>query len=104
MVNSTLLTNVLMPIFRFVLSFTAVMTAVLEKNNKTTSMAKIVFAVQEARRQHQCEYYKSLNMTPVNESEEESSSVQKKCEKSQAILLMQQRTKAILQALENYRE
>ncbi|XP_046642432.1 uncharacterized protein LOC124327513 [Daphnia pulicaria] len=92
------------PVVNILSIFRAVMTAVLEKHNKTTSMAKIVFAVQEARRQHQCEYYKSLNMTPVNESEEESSSVKKKCEKSQAILLMQQRTKAILQALENYRE
>jgi hypothetical protein len=90
--------------FLCVLSFTAVMTAVLERHNKTTTMAKIVFSVQEARRQHQCKYFKSLNVAPENDSVEKRNSIKKNCEKSQAIILMQQRTKTILQALENYRE
>ena len=80
------------------------MTAVLEKLDKSTTMIKIVFAVQEARRQHQCEYYKSFNLVTSTESEEESVSVKKKCEKNEVLMKMHQRTKAILQALENYRE
>jgi hypothetical protein len=44
-------------------------TAVLEKLDKSTTMIKIVFAVQEARRQHQCEYYKSFNLVPSTDRE-----------------------------------
>ena len=80
------------------------MTAVFEKLDKSTTMINIVFAVQEARRQHQCEYYKSFNLVTSTESEEESVSVKKKCEKNEVLMQIHQVTKAILQALEKYRE
>ena len=38
------------------------MTAVFEKLDKSTTMINIVFAVQEARRQHRYEYFNHLTL------------------------------------------
>ena len=80
------------------------MTAVLEKHQKNCSIAKIIWQVQDARRAHQYEYCKSLNVpAPTEEADDERTS-NVKGEKIQTIAMVKERMKAILQALENYRE
>ncbi|KAK4017316.1 hypothetical protein OUZ56_032263 [Daphnia magna] len=76
--------------------FGVVMTNVLEQHKKPIQISKVLECVQAARRVHQFNYHKSVNVPDMagNGDEEDNG---EKLEKNE-------RTKSIVEALENYRE
>jgi hypothetical protein len=88
----------------FLFYYAVVMTAVLETHKKTILIPKVLDCVQAARRMHQFNYQKSVNVGDLAGDGDEEDATVGRLEKSQIILLVKQRTKTILEALENYRE
>jgi hypothetical protein len=82
--------------------FAVVMTNVLEHQKKPIQISKVLECVQAARRVHQFNYHKSVNVPDLaghNGYDEESGG---KLEKKEVISLVKQRTKSIVEALETY--
>ena len=83
--------------------FTVVMTNVLDQHKKPIQISKVLECVQAARRIHQFNYQKSVNVPDVaSHGDDEDNGG--KLEKNEVISLVKQRTKSIVEALENYLE
>ncbi|XP_045029466.1 uncharacterized protein LOC123472256 [Daphnia magna] len=88
---------------RFIWKIIFVMTNVLEQHKKPIQISKVLECVQAARRLHQFNYHKSVNVPGMAGNGDEEDNVEK-LEENEVISLVKQRTKSIVEALENYRE